>query len=368
MEGLTPSSDFNHRLEYGSLWHICEEALARGDDPTRSGRADRRKPLWEDALKAYGQQLCEMYPMRQEQVDHWYNVCKVQFPVYVDYWSKHPDVSSRKPLLSEQVFHVPYSLPSGRVVYLRGKWDSVDLVGRQVFLQENKTKGDIDEVRLQRQLQSGFDLQTMLYLVALHWTNEHDRDGKGICEPHFRFDAPVAGVRYNVIRRPLSGGKGSIVRGKGTKGSKCVRCKGTGQTVYHDGRIPCYKCKGVGRTGGKPEETKDAYYARLQTIIANEPAYYFMRWQVDITPGDITRFRKECLDPILEAICDWYGWVTEQKLPLGVSLGIHWRQPYGVYNPLAEGGDSDLDWHLDRKSDVGLARVSDMFPELKEAK
>ena len=76
---------------------------------------------------------------------------------------------------------------------MRGKWDSVDYIGKRVYLQENKTKGDIDEQAIRHNLH--FDLQTMLYMTAL--TEE--------LEPQ-----KIAGVRYNVIRRPLSGGKGSI--------------------------------------------------------------------------------------------------------------------------------------------------------------
>ena len=29
MEGWGPAPTFNHRIEYGSMWHVCEEALAK---------------------------------------------------------------------------------------------------------------------------------------------------------------------------------------------------------------------------------------------------------------------------------------------------------------------------------------------------
>lgn len=123
IEGLRPVEQFNHRIEYGQMWHVCEEAVARDPLPP-----DHMGSPWFQALMVYCKELCRKFPLSQDQVDHWYNVCKVQFPLYVDYWSQHPDVINRVPLLQEQVFDVPYKLPSGRIVRLRGKWDSVDLV------------------------------------------------------------------------------------------------------------------------------------------------------------------------------------------------------------------------------------------------
>lgn len=151
--GLQPADQFNHRLEYGSMWHCAEESLAAKDpDP------------WAK-LDLYTAKLCERYPLQQADVIKWYEICKLQFPIYVDYWSKHPDVVNRQPLLQEEVFNIPYKLPSGRTVRLRGKFDSVDLIDGGIWLQENKTKGDIDPQLLQRQLT--FDLQTGFYMTAL---------------------------------------------------------------------------------------------------------------------------------------------------------------------------------------------------------
>ncbi len=133
------------------MWHECEEALA-GDG------------VWEIALGDHCSAMCRLYPLQREEITKWANVCIVQFPEYVKFWQSHPDVVNRTPLLQEQVFDVPYALPSGRVVRLRGKWDSVDLIDGGVYLQENKTKGDIDRAQVERQLR--FDLQTMLYLIS----------------------------------------------------------------------------------------------------------------------------------------------------------------------------------------------------------
>jgi hypothetical protein len=85
----------------------------------------------------------------------------------------------------------------------------VDLIGKGrgagIWLVEHKTKGDIDEQRMKRQL--GFDLQTMIYLIAL----QHDENGE------IPSSAPIKGVQYNVVRRPLSGGKYSVRQHKPSK-------------------------------------------------------------------------------------------------------------------------------------------------------
>jgi hypothetical protein len=339
IEGLRPVDAFNHRLAFGSMWHVAEEELAK---EVRVG--DRRYDTEPGiaALTSFASDLCRQYPMSQEQVDHWYNVVKVTFPLYVDYWSKHPDMIARRPLLSEQSFSVPYPLPSKRVVTLRGKWDSVDLVGdgkgARIILQENKTKGDVREAQLRRQLR--MDLQTMLYLVALELfqvqPGQYRLGGEGIPR-----GVRIGGVRYNVVRRPLSGGKGSIVRHKPMKSN--------------------------------PEgESKEDFFLRLRDIIAESPQDYFMRWDVGITPSDILKFRRECLDPILEQLCDWWDYVKAAALtdgnpfdPKCSGYRMHWRHPYGVYDALNEGGSSDLDEYLETGSTVGLERASTLFPELE---
>jgi hypothetical protein len=343
VEGLKSADHFNHRLEFGSMWHVCEEHFAKREDCTFV--TDNTS----NPLREYSKSLCQMYPTEQDKVDLYYQTCKTMFPLYVEHWSKHPDVKQRTPLLQEQAFDVPYRLPSGRTVRLRGKWDSVDLIGKGkgagIYLQENKTKGDIDERQIVRQL--SFDLQTMLYLVALSEYYEWDEEAR------FPADAKIVGIRYNVVRRPFSGGKGDIRQGK--------------------------------------DETRPALMERLKFKILNAIAEdrdnngWFMRWKVEISAEDIAKFRWQCLDPILEQLCDWWEWIT-----LGMCFGKkdedpfsagpfkpgqtgtgkagdakHFRFPYGVWNPLTEGKSSELDGFLGTGSMLGLQRTDQLFPELE---
>jgi len=327
LEGLRPPHEFNQRIEYGNMWHICEEELAAGV-PLQVGFFDR--------LTDYCQKLAKATPLQAEQIQHWYQVCRVQFPIYAEYWSTHPDVTKRTPVLQEHVFDEKYQLLSGRVVRLRGKWDSVDLVEdaegrRYIWLQENKTKGSVEQDQLTRQLT--FDLQSMLYLCVLYATQSPDIEALGnAVEACTDPSDPVKGVRYNVVRRPLSGGKGTIVRHKATK--------------------------------TKPEETHAEYYQRLARVITEDPNHFFMRWNVEVPLTELIRFRHECLDPVLEQLCRWWDTVSKPGVD-PFSTGLHWRHPFGLFNVLDEGGATEYDHYLVSGNEVGLTRVDTLFEELQ---
>jgi hypothetical protein len=327
VEGLRPAEGFNHRLEFGNMWHLCEEFA-------------EQKLAWEPALDEYCRQLMTRYKLAGTDILHWHGVCKALFPMYVKHWEDHPDVKDRRNLLAEQVFDVPYKLPSGRTIKLRGKWDGVDLIGKPpaagVYLWENKTKGDINVQQIQRQLK--YDLQTMLYLVALR-TCQSNLCGK--YNLGFPIKSQICGVRYNVVKRPR----------------------------HYQGK----------------KESREDFIARLGALVEASPGDFFMRWKVEVGPRDVELFRKQCLDPILENLCDDYEWWWDCKTQGGYTLGgkqydhwsaevragsypghspRHFRFPFGVYNPLTEGNPSDLDEYLDTGNEIGLERTENLFPEL----
>lgn len=335
--GLEPHDRWNKNLGYGNMWHVAEEAFAANKS-------------WKEAVGVYLDEEARRYPLEREEIMKWGNVCAVQFPEYIKYWADHADVKGRTPLMQEQVFDIPYHLPSGRVVRLRGKFDSVDLiaceqcggksaaaicqecngVGGRVYLQENKTKSDIDHTQVERQL--SFDLQTCMYIVALSagWPPGTP------CLPPGAWDNGIKGVRYNVVRRPLSGGKGSI---------KPHAAKST-------------------KTKFTPAESSQEFYERLRRdYIADDPAYWFFRVRVEVSARDIEVFRDTCLDPLLETVCSWYESVVGRDE--FVAPPMNYRTPFGVWSALEENGATEYDHFLATGSEVMLRRVNDLFPELK---
>lgn len=350
--GLRGADRFCHRMEYGNMWHACEEALAADPQSFEVGAT-----FW-DPLTAYCKELVKKYPFQADEVDKWYNVCKVQFPLYVDYWRKHPDMQKREPLVQEQAFDVRYPLPSGRTVRLRGKWDSGDYVTKGPnlgsWIQENKTKGDIDEGALSAQLT--FDLQSMIYVAA--WETDRTDDTGVLAAAQSKAapcrKAPVRGVRYNVVRRPLSGGAGNIKQHKPSKKNPAG-------------------------------ETKAEYYARLRDVLGDHlnpdgTSRQFMRWEVPVTAEELAAFRRTCLDPLLENLLDDYEWWTHPtclEIPGQQYNGLnrskwfphhtsrHYRHPYGVGNSIDEGYGTDLDEFMRTGTEQGLVRVKTLFRELE---
>jgi hypothetical protein len=317
IEGLTASGGLDVTLEYGQMWHLCEEILAAGG----------KKKDWEKELLAYSKELCKIYKNQQYEVLKWYNVCKVQFPIYEKFWREEEDVKNRVPIYQEETFSVRYKLPSGRTVRLRGKLDSADRIKKDgIYLQENKTKGRIDEQRLQRNLT--FDLQTMMYSIALETL----------------LGKPVKGVRYNVIRRPLSGGAGSIRRKKAR--------------------------------GSTPEESEEDYYNRLKEIIEESPETFFFRWKVIFNSTDVSRFKNEFFHPVLENVLDDYEWwsyckenstdafdYTLRGKKFKHHSNRHFRFPY-IFRPMLQGWSTDWDDYLKNGSTVGLEKLESLFTEL----
>lgn len=323
IEGLQPTQRFQPSLDFGNLWHVCEECHSANKD-------------WTEPLKEKAKGYCIQYPLQQDEINKWYNVCKVLFPIYVNYWAKDKEQKTKTPLFQEYVFKVPYELPSSRVVYLRGKFDAVDLINKQIWLQENKTKSTIDEEEIRRTLK--FDLQTMLYLIALHEGQNSSENYETMTWPDSFASKEIAGVRYNVIRRPLAGGKGSIRPHAPTKANP-------------------------------NGESQAEFYERLKGVILEDVGTYFLRIKSEVFPSDIARFKKLCLNPLLEQICDWYDYVTKGKDAFGVDRpgwnSLHYMSPFGLYNPLEQTGQTDMDNYLETGSEIGLHRVETLFTELQ---
>lgn len=337
IEGLRPTPAFNHRLEYGSMWHLCEEH----DANSQLGAG-----AWEAPLKEYTQGLCKKYPMAQEQIVHWYEVCLRQYAVYSAHGHNGHGSNGAKVLMPEACMDEVRILPSGRQVRLRGKVDNIHSLqsGEHagVWVTDHKTKGEIDENQIHRQLK--FDLQTMLYRVMVgSYIDKHVSVAKPAKDKRpYWGPQPVRGVHYNVIRRPLSGGRHTIRQ--------------------------------------RQNETAEAFYDRLAGLFEEDPNYFFVQWRVDLSQEDVEEFLRTCLDPLLENLCDDYEWWTHPtclEIPGQQYNGLnrskwfphhtsrHYRHPFGVRNVLDEGGASELDEYLATGSRLGLVRGTSLFEELQ---
>ena len=318
LEGWYPIDKFNHTIEFGQMFHIAEEMNGNGQP-------------WQEPVHAYAANLCQKYPLSQEEINKYHQALLVQYPIYLDYWAKHEAPGEDAVVVfREKVFHEEYVLPSGRSVWLRGKGDGADSVSiwgnikydtRALILHENKTKSEIRREIIEQRL--AFDLQTALYLVCLQKLYP---------------DQQVVGVRYNVIRRPFSSGKGCIKKAEGK----------------------------MLKSGWKEGESQEDFNARLQQYFIEEPETWFARWSITVTQGDLDNFRHKFLNPLLEQLCDWYNFVTSQvgiKDPFQDSL--HWQTPFGLWNSLRDGsGTTDYDELLLNGSSVGLERATSLFREL----
>lgn len=327
IDNLRTRRRFSKSSEYGTMFHLCDEWF------NKFSKMDGGE-LWELKLRDYVAKLVIQYPFDQEEILKWYRVCQIQFPIYLDYWRSHHEDKDRTSIEQEGIFHVPYKLPSGRVVYLRGRRDAVELDEQGIWLCESKTKGDVDPEKIQRRLK--YDLQTMLYLIALdrHCHVNGNKLGNTIIkvksDNHDCHCSPIKGVRYNVIRRPLSGGKGTI---KQTK-----------------------------------NETVDQYYDRLAQYIKDEPHTYFFRWQSEVSADDIQQFEKNTLIPCLERLCAWYEMFNPNCKEVGIisPSDLHYTMPFGVTSQVSDEWGTEYDEYILTGSTVGLETCTELFPELQE--
>ncbi len=282
VEGLTPA-DTSDSLEFGTLFHKLLEYHAKG----------YTLPQLERLLSKDGVSTSFLGRLALE-----------IFRIYVDTW-KDQDASIRY-VSQEEVFRTTVWLPSGRKVDLRGKFDEVFRDQGKLWLQENKTKSQIDEVSLEHTLP--FDLQTMLYCHSIRAIYK---------------EAP-SGVLYNVIRKP-----------------------GLKQKV---------------------KETDSDFLKRITADISSRPEWYYVRYRISFGPNDIDNFAKQTLFPLLEQVCLW--WESIKANPFqpwtqqdGSTNPHHYSRPFGVYDSFRNGRGEYFDL-ITRGVDHGLALIDTVFPEL----
>jgi len=152
-----------------------------------------------------------------------------QFPAYAAYYRT---MDRRLNIVeAESSFEVPYMATPQHEVCLRGKRDGLYRDGKgRLWLMEHKSVSNLDEGR--KSMQLNFCFQTLFYILATE----------------FDLGEEVAGVLYNIVRRP--GNR----RGKGTT---------------------------------------EAFRKRVvETIKGHEPEYYFARFEVVYTPKQKREFNR----------------------------------------------------------------------------
>lgn len=315
--GVTEDMGFNHALEYGSMWHTLEECHSGGGSLTEC-----KRKLWD-----YCESLSLKYNTIKEleDINKWGAVCETQFPIYIDCYKHDSTNIGRQPLLEEVAFKVPYTLPSGRTLLLRGKFDCVFRLGNGIWLQENKTKGQIDVEGIEKTVDR--NLQTMLYLIALN----SDLGNHINLKPKDQ----LSGTLYNVVRRPLAD-KFAIRQ--------------------------------------KVKESDKDFYKRLGASIRKKMDYFFVRRRVTVTSQMIESFKLHTFNSILEQLCDWWDSIVSHEfnpwsIPLkeiSIPNPYHWQAPWGIYDNLAIGFRGDYFDFLSRGDSTGLQHINNLYPELEE--
>lgn len=288
VRGLRPA-ERKEALEFGTIFHKALELHAQGN--TTSQTTDKLFKWAKD--KDVSLLLCRIAAMM---VSH-----------YTAYWK----AEKLKYHSSEQVFRIPHTTRYlKKNIELRGRLDETFIRNGKIWLQENKTKSNIDESKIISILPQ--DLQTMLYCYAM--THIHDLQ--------------IGGVLYNVIRKPQL------------------------------------------KQGVKESETE--YLNRIHEDITERPDHYFKRFEVELSKGDIKKFVAEILDPLLDQVVMWWEsiklnplnpWVSKDTDGNEVPNPHHYRKPFGIYDPMTN-GKGDYFELVTSGSTLGLERIETCFPEL----
>lgn len=301
VEGLVPVPRFDHKKVFARMWNVAADGLAGGS--TIAGALD-------DAYDECDAILAEFPgPEETKAVVHWFNVLVCTFQGWARHRQENPiDQGTPRSVLRLPRVATPvlttYELPSGRSVVLKGpeveSWKIGVGPGSYFRIERRVVKGDLRPDRLQSTAR--FDLDTM-FCVTLHGSTSLE-------------------VYYDCVRRPLSGGKGSISKLKPTK------------------RNP-------------NGESDSQFYIRLrETVLDLLPGHWYPHFLVELQPSDVTEFHRKCLNPALERLCDWYD---------EVHTNSGYTAPFSIDAPATE-----YDEYLLTGSERGLMRSQVAFPELSE--
>ena len=259
---------------------------------------DGKKPKSLDqAVKAHLQSLGELTPSSREEVNCMLAQIKMLITEYNKHWSD--DNSGREWIKREDTFKFFYSI-EGHEIPLRGRWDGVYRKGKKsrLRLHETKTKGRIDEEGIAKSLP--FDTQTMLYSLAIK--EELEETPSGTC--------------YDIIRTPQQ-------------------------------RL-------------KVDEKLTDFVDRIRSEVVKDPAKYFLRFEVTITPKELEAWETRFLRRVLASIVKWWESIKEHPADPWKS-DLHYMRPGAFWSMY---GRSEFFEALTSGNTFSLERKEVPFPEL----
>ncbi len=297
VEGLTEAG-LIPALEFGQLFHLGFELAAEGQPPENIVKVTSKYNK-KNAI------LNRITPEERREHHRLTSLVNMMFPHYYNYWVQPRSKSNDTPrgleflphteyLAREKSFEYIHTLPNGRDIKLRGRFDAILRVKNDIWIMENKTKSLIDEDGLTAYLP--FDLQTMLYAYT--------------CQQEFGVQA--SGVLYNVVKRP-------------------------------------------GHRWNPEKESVEEHVLRVEESIVEAPEKYFMRWNTTLTPHDITSYINNILNPLLMQVTMWWDSIKENPFdPFQNGANPHhFMNPEGLYTKFGKSSFFEL---LTRNSTFGLER------------
>ncbi len=238
-------------LSFGSLVHEALDWLYTGFMKNHTkGVALNLKAVSADLAVWMKEKLAEDRRILQEagaateatelSLEENFGMAEIVLNAYFRRWTR--DYDHYEWLALEKEFCVPYVMPSGNIIPVRGKIDGVMRIRDKLWLFETKTKARIEDEAIVSKL--NFDLQVLLYMWAMQ---------------RIYGEKPM-GVIYNLIRRPQ-----------------------------------------LRRT---QKEMLSEFLERIRVDIETRPEFYFIRYEAAILPHETARWELEFLN-IMTSIEQW---------------------------------------------------------------
>jgi hypothetical protein len=294
-------------MNYGSIFHKLIEAAAKlphfSQDQLIAKTVDFFRNQSKDDI---GEILCQTAVVQYMHYRRW--AAERPSIKYIDAEPVFKEMYELPPLAYNPCNGISISIPPGIVFPLRGRIDGVIDVAGSMWIEENKTKGNVNKQQLAQTICS--NIQVMFYAVC----------------SQLKYGRPCYGVVYNVIRKPAL------------------------------------------RRGIK--ESRFDYIQRIDMDIESRPDEYFTRLTVEFTPEQILRWVREELNPLLYHVYLWWKSIEQNPINPWVDLDgnvnpFHGRKSFGIYDAmtLSKGDFYELIVN-NRMTNIELSE--NLFPELED--